>query len=137
MCRRALAGYEKNFLSKTIPALHVIRNLGLLFRDQGKAEEARAMFERALLGRQEVLGPNHSHTLQVASLLEKLRLEQEERRKEVQNINAGHKSTAERKKYRWKHFLPLRSSKTTVILILEENSVEVRSEIASCGLMPT
>ncbi|KAK5238550.1 hypothetical protein LTR47_000293 [Exophiala xenobiotica] len=94
MYRRALAGYEKNFLSKTIPALNTIYNLGLLFRDQGKAEEARAMFHRALSGRHEVFGPDHPRTLEVAKELEKLR------------------SISKKKKSRWKHLLPLWSSKT-------------------------
>jgi hypothetical protein len=36
MSERALAGYEKASQSKTIPALKAVRNLGLLYRDQGK-----------------------------------------------------------------------------------------------------
>ena len=52
--------------ARLIPALGTVRNLGLLPRDQGKIGEGRAMFQRALVGRQEVLGPDHSDSLQVA-----------------------------------------------------------------------
>jgi hypothetical protein len=110
MYRRALTGYEKNFLSKTIPALLVISNLGRLFRDQGKVEEARAMFHRALSGRQEVLGQDHPSTLEVARELEELRLGKEMEEKRVETSMLVTSQTV-KKPSRWKHLLPLRSSK--------------------------
>jgi hypothetical protein len=67
MYQRALTGYEKASLSHTITALNAIRNLGVLYRDQAKTEQAKKMFQRAVLGREKVLGPHHPHTLEVVN----------------------------------------------------------------------
>ena len=39
-----------------------INNLGIVLFRQGKYEEAEAMHQRALQGREKVLGPEHPHT---------------------------------------------------------------------------
>jgi Tfp pilus assembly protein PilF len=44
---RALAGYENALQSENIPALETVCNLAVLYRDQGKTEEAKTMFQRA------------------------------------------------------------------------------------------
>jgi len=72
MLVRALAGYEKALQSENIPALETVCNLGVLYRDQDKMEEAKTMFQRAVLGREKVLGPGHPHTLEVVNYLKQL-----------------------------------------------------------------
>jgi hypothetical protein len=47
-------------------------NLGKLYADQGKMEEAKTMFQRAVLGREKVLGPGYPHTLEVVNYLKQL-----------------------------------------------------------------
>jgi tetratricopeptide (TPR) repeat protein len=41
----------------------IINNLGNLYLDQGKLAEAEKMYERALRGNKEALGPKHMSTL--------------------------------------------------------------------------
>jgi len=43
--------------------LNAVNNLDLLYADQGKMEEAEAMYRRALKGREKAWGPEHSSTL--------------------------------------------------------------------------
>jgi tetratricopeptide (TPR) repeat protein len=43
--------------------LHALHNMGLLYRDQDKIEEAEAMYQRALTGYEKVWGPEHIRTL--------------------------------------------------------------------------
>jgi Tfp pilus assembly protein PilF len=43
--------------------LDTVNNLGLLYCDQGKLNEAEEMFRRALAGRKKALGPDHTSTL--------------------------------------------------------------------------
>jgi hypothetical protein len=66
MFQRALAWYEKALQSEEIPSLNIVRNVGVLYRDQGKTEEGKIMFQCAVLGREKVLGPSHPHTLEVS-----------------------------------------------------------------------
>jgi tetratricopeptide (TPR) repeat protein len=40
-----------------------LHNLGILYADQGKLAEAEKMYSRALRGREEALGPDHTSTL--------------------------------------------------------------------------
>jgi hypothetical protein len=72
MYLRALAGYERASQSETIPALNAIYNMGLLYRDQSKVEEAKTMLQRALAGYKKILGPHHYYTRVVANELKKL-----------------------------------------------------------------
>ena len=68
----ALAGYERALQSKTILALNAIYNMALLYRDQSKVEEAKAMLQRALAGGKKILGPRHSYTRDVVNRLKEL-----------------------------------------------------------------
>jgi tetratricopeptide (TPR) repeat protein len=43
--------------------MDAIHNLGILYRDQGKLQEAKAMLQQALAGYEKVLGPDHTSTL--------------------------------------------------------------------------
>ena len=67
---RALAGYEKASLPHTITALNTVRNPGL-----GIGDQAKKMFQRAVSGREKVLGPHHPHTLEVVNDLRELDVE--------------------------------------------------------------
>jgi tetratricopeptide (TPR) repeat protein len=49
--------------------LEAIHLLGTLYKDQGKLGEAEKMYERALRGREEVLGPTHTLTLNTVNNL--------------------------------------------------------------------
>jgi Tetratricopeptide repeat len=108
---RALAGYEKASRSETIPALKAVRNLGLLYRDQGKLKDAEKMFQRAVLGRRKVLGLDHPHTLEMVNDLKELaalvKVKQNESSSNVTNI--GHNPS--RKRDRWKNLLRLKNVK--------------------------
>jgi hypothetical protein len=102
---RALAGYEQALQLETIPVLRTVRNLGLLYRGQGQMEKAEKMFQRAVLGREKVLGPDHPHTLAVVNDLSKLRVAMEGGPK----VRSSHNSS--RRRDRLKSLLPLRTSK--------------------------
>ena len=49
--------------------LSTVYNLAALFHQQGKFEEAKKLFEKALSGFERLLGPNHQYTKQAASNL--------------------------------------------------------------------
>ncbi|KAF2874191.1 hypothetical protein BDV95DRAFT_616739 [Massariosphaeria phaeospora] len=49
--------------------LDAIHRLGILYADQGKLGEAEQMYERALRGREEALGPTHTSTLMTVNNL--------------------------------------------------------------------
>jgi len=51
MYMRAAAGYEKALGPDHTSILMMVHNLGLLYADQGKLEEAKTMYMRALTGR--------------------------------------------------------------------------------------
>ncbi|KAL6714253.1 hypothetical protein ACLMJK_007676 [Lecanora helva] len=57
----------------TLDAVHL---LGLLYADQGKLAEAEKMYERALDGKEKVLGPEHTSTLQTVNNLGNLYADQ-------------------------------------------------------------
>jgi tetratricopeptide (TPR) repeat protein len=49
--------------------LHGLHNLGALYRDQGKLDEAEAMYQRSLAGKEKALGPEHTSTLDTVNNL--------------------------------------------------------------------
>jgi tetratricopeptide (TPR) repeat protein len=106
----AQAGYEKATQSETLPAITTVRNLGLLYRDQNETKEAEKMFQRAVLGRDKVLGSDHSSTLEVINDLNNLQLAVEETDNGNQNTDNGHDSSGKRD--RIKRLLRLKRSKT-------------------------
>jgi tetratricopeptide (TPR) repeat protein len=57
----------------TLDAIHL---LGLLYADQSKLGEAEKMYERALRGKEEALGPTHTSTLQTVNNLGLLYVDQ-------------------------------------------------------------
>ena len=63
MYQRALKGYEKTWGPEHPSTLITVNNLGLLYADQCKIEEAEAMYQRALEGFEKVLGLEHKTTL--------------------------------------------------------------------------
>ncbi|KAF1936942.1 hypothetical protein EJ02DRAFT_357955 [Clathrospora elynae] len=56
--------------------LGAIHQLGNLYKDQGKLREAEQMYERALRGREEALGPSHTSTLSTVNNLGSLYADQ-------------------------------------------------------------
>ena len=52
-----------SFLRSDPHTLMTVNNLAVLLKDQGKLDEAKAMYERALAGRERTLGADHPHTL--------------------------------------------------------------------------
>ena len=46
-----------------------IHNLGYLYNDQGKMQEAEAMYRRALEGKEKAWGPEHTSTLDTVNNL--------------------------------------------------------------------
>jgi tetratricopeptide (TPR) repeat protein len=63
MYRRALGAYEKALGPDHTSTLNTVYNLGLLYSDQGKLEEAEGMYQRALAGKEKALGRDHTSTL--------------------------------------------------------------------------
>jgi tetratricopeptide (TPR) repeat protein len=49
--------------------LNIVNNLGLLYADQGKLDQAETMYERALAGKEQMLGPEHTLTLSTVNNL--------------------------------------------------------------------
>ncbi|CAJ2505652.1 Uu.00g130460.m01.CDS01 [Anthostomella pinea] len=60
-------------------------NLGLLYSDQGKLNEAEEMYQRALQGKEKLLGPNHISTLDTVNNLGNLYSDQD-RLKEAEEM---------------------------------------------------
>jgi tetratricopeptide (TPR) repeat protein len=50
MYNRALAGYEKALGPEHTSTLDTVNNLGILYADQGRLEDAEMMYNRALAG---------------------------------------------------------------------------------------
>ena len=59
MYQRALQGNEKALGRDHALTLDTVNNLGTLYVNQGRLEEAQATCQRALSGFQAVLGPSH------------------------------------------------------------------------------
>ena len=60
---------DSNNIEKKRSVLDAIHLLGLLYADQGKLAEAETMYERALRGKEEALGPTHTSTLNTVNNL--------------------------------------------------------------------
>ena len=75
MYLRALAGREKALGPDHISTLDTARNLEKLSADQGKTEQSRTVFQRAVLGQTKVRTLRHPHTLEVANDLKQLNVE--------------------------------------------------------------
>lgn len=56
MYERVLFGKEKTLGADHLSTLETVDNLGNLYRDQGKLEEAEQMYQRALAGHQHLSG---------------------------------------------------------------------------------
>jgi hypothetical protein len=64
--QRALGGFEVRLRPEH---KSIINNLGLLYRDQGKAEEAETLYRCATIGFEKTLGSGHSTILRAVSAL--------------------------------------------------------------------
>ncbi|KAJ5813504.1 TPR repeat protein [Penicillium pulvis] len=60
---KALAGYEKALGPDHTSTLDTVHSLGILYRGQGKLDQAEQMYMRALAGCEKALGPDHTSTL--------------------------------------------------------------------------
>jgi tetratricopeptide (TPR) repeat protein len=69
MYQRALAGKERALGPDHTSTLTTVNNLGLLYSDQGRLNEAKEMYQRALTGYEKALGPDHRKTMQVMECL--------------------------------------------------------------------
>ncbi len=67
-----MAGKEEALGPKHTSTLDTVNNLGLLYADQGKLEEAEQMYDRALARKEEALGPKHPAALKIRSNLSKI-----------------------------------------------------------------
>ena len=85
MYERALRGYEKALGPEHTSTLTTVGNLGLLYSDQGKLEQAEQMYERALRGEEKAVGPEHTSTLNTVNNLGLLYLKQG-KTKEARNM---------------------------------------------------
>ena len=65
----ALEGKEKAWGSEHTSTLDTVNNLGALYADQGKKQEAEAMYWRVLEGYEKTWGPNHTSTLNTVNNL--------------------------------------------------------------------
>jgi tetratricopeptide (TPR) repeat protein len=92
MQQRALAGTEKALGPNHTSTLDTVNNLGNLYADQGKLDEAEEMYRRALAGREKALGPDHTSTLNTVNNLGLLYADQgklDEAEKTYQRALAG------------------------------------------------
>jgi tetratricopeptide (TPR) repeat protein len=63
MYQRALKGYEKAWGAEHTSTLDTFNNLGNLYANLGRLEEAEQMLRRALEGKEKAWGPEHTSTL--------------------------------------------------------------------------
>ena len=63
MYQQAFARYVKALGSDHKSTLDTVYNLGVLYKDQGRLEEAEAMYQQALAGYEKALGSDHKSTL--------------------------------------------------------------------------
>ena len=89
MYLRALTGYEKARGPNHTSTLNTVNNLGLLYADQGKMNEAEEMYLRALTGYEKARGPDHTSTLNIVKKSRKsvCRSRQDERGR--RDVSAG------------------------------------------------
>ena len=69
MYQRALQGKEKALGPGHTSTLDTVHNLGLLYKSQGKLDEAEKMYQRALQGYEKALSPDHTLTLNTVNNL--------------------------------------------------------------------
>jgi tetratricopeptide (TPR) repeat protein len=69
MYNRALAGKEKALGPEHTSTLDTVNNLGVLYADQGRLEDAEMMYNRALAGYEKARGPEHTTTLDIINNL--------------------------------------------------------------------
>jgi tetratricopeptide (TPR) repeat protein len=69
MYQRALQGNEKAWGPDHTSTLDTVNNLGLLYKSQGKLDEAEKMYQRALQGKEKAWGPDHTSTLDTVNNL--------------------------------------------------------------------
>jgi Tfp pilus assembly protein PilF len=69
MFQRALQGYEKAWGPEHTSTFDTVNNLGLLYANQGKMDEAEKMYQRALQGYEKAWGPEHTLTLSMVNNL--------------------------------------------------------------------
>ncbi|KAJ5627817.1 hypothetical protein N7490_010045 [Penicillium lividum] len=62
MFKRALEGKEKAWGREHTSTLNTVNNLGTLFRNQGRLQEAEAMYKRALDGYEAAFGATFTFT---------------------------------------------------------------------------
>ncbi|KAN0075132.1 P-loop containing nucleoside triphosphate hydrolase protein [Elaphomyces granulatus] len=62
--RRCTSGHCKDSKRRWAQSLDTVNNLGVLYADQGKLDEAEKMYQRALQGFEKALGPGHTSTLE-------------------------------------------------------------------------
>jgi tetratricopeptide (TPR) repeat protein len=63
MYQRALQGKEKAWGPEHTSTLDTVNNLGILYKDLGRLDEAEKMYQRALQGYEKAWGPEHTSTL--------------------------------------------------------------------------
>jgi len=69
MYQRALQGYEKAWGLEHTSTLDTVNNLGLLYADLGRLDEAEKMYQRALQGKEKAWGLEHTSTLDTVNNL--------------------------------------------------------------------
>jgi tetratricopeptide (TPR) repeat protein len=69
MYQRALQGKEKAWGLEHTSTLDTVNNLGALYADLGRLDEAKKMYQRALQGKEKVCGPEHTTTLDTVNNL--------------------------------------------------------------------
>jgi tetratricopeptide (TPR) repeat protein len=67
MYQRTLTGYERALGPDHTSTLNTVNNLGNLYRDRGKLDQAEQMYQRALVGNEKALGPDHTSTLEIVN----------------------------------------------------------------------
>ena len=68
--------YEKAWGPDHTSTLSTVNNLGLLYKSQGKLDEAEKMYQWSLQGKEEALGPDHTSTLNTVTNLGSLYTDQ-------------------------------------------------------------
>ncbi|KAL2829086.1 hypothetical protein BJY01DRAFT_240744 [Aspergillus pseudoustus] len=66
---QALKGYKKALGPDHTSTLDTVHNIGFLYSNQSKLQEAEEMYQRALAGYEKALGPGHSKTRMVSESL--------------------------------------------------------------------
>ena len=69
MYLRALRGKEKAWGADHTSTLDTVNNLGNLYADRGKMEQAEELYMRALRGKEKALGAEHTSTLEIVNNL--------------------------------------------------------------------